>query len=109
MTDLPYGRGGSPLQNLIANNVEKTKISAIRVGEDLDTGKIYLKEDLDISLGSAEELFIKISGKVFNKMIPAIMEENIEPYEQQGEVVTFKRRKPEQSELSSTEVKRRLR
>jgi len=28
MTDLPYGRGGSPLQNLIANGNTYTKISA---------------------------------------------------------------------------------
>src|SRR5262245_11007285 len=30
MTDLPYGRGGSPLQNLIANGATKTKITAFK-------------------------------------------------------------------------------
>jgi len=44
MTDLPYGRGGSPLQNLIMNKVYKTKISAIKVSENIDSGDIYLKE-----------------------------------------------------------------
>ena len=31
MTDLPYGRGGSPLQNLIMNGFSDTKITAISV------------------------------------------------------------------------------
>ena len=44
MTDLPYGRGGSPLQNLIANKIYDTKISAIRAEGGIDTGRIYLKE-----------------------------------------------------------------
>ena len=31
ITDLPFGRGGSPLQNLISKKIYKTKISAIKV------------------------------------------------------------------------------
>ena len=31
MTDLPYGRGGSPLQNLIIRKQKNTKISAFKV------------------------------------------------------------------------------
>ena len=45
MTDLPFGRGGSPLQNLIINKVYDTKISAIKVDGGLDTGPIYMKKD----------------------------------------------------------------
>lgn len=44
MTDLPYGRGGSPLQNLIVREHEVTKISALKVVQELDAGPIYLKE-----------------------------------------------------------------
>ena len=46
MTDLPFGRGGSPLQNLIVRKIYETKISAIKVQKGIDTGDIYLKEDL---------------------------------------------------------------
>src|SRR5687768_14299625 len=42
MTDLPYGRGGSPLQNLIERGHSETKITALRVEKGLDSGKIYL-------------------------------------------------------------------
>ena len=43
MTDLPYGRGGSPLQNLIVRGLTATKLSALRVEVGLDTGPVYLK------------------------------------------------------------------
>ena len=43
MTDLPFGRGGSPLQNLIVRGHKDTKISAIQVKDGIDTGDIYLK------------------------------------------------------------------
>ena len=36
MTDLPYGRGGSPLQNLIVRGHKDTKISALKVVENLE-------------------------------------------------------------------------
>jgi len=44
MTDLPFGRGGSPLQNLIVRGIYDTKLSALRVTKELDAGDIYLKE-----------------------------------------------------------------
>ena len=46
MTDLPYGRGGSPLQNLIVREKYYTQISAFRVTEGMDEGPIYLKHPL---------------------------------------------------------------
>ena len=100
MTDLPFGRGGSPLQNLLARGIYQTKISAIRVSAGVDTGPVYFKEPLDISEGNANEIFSKVSNIVFNRMIPRFLkEENITPTEQTGQVVTFPRRKPEQSEI----------
>src|SRR5688500_871868 len=41
MTDLPFGRGGSPLQNLILRGITTTKLSAFRVAEELDAGPVY--------------------------------------------------------------------
>ena len=35
MTDLPYGRGGSPLQNLIQRGHSSTMLSALRCGAGL--------------------------------------------------------------------------
>jgi len=98
MTDLPFGRGGSPLQNLIDCGIKDTKISAIKVEAGMDTGAVYLKEDLNLN-GNADEIFIRASNIIFNKMIPYIVGNSITPKKQNGEVIEFKRRRPEQSEL----------
>ena len=99
MTDLPFGRGGSPLQNLLVRGIYHTKITAIKVEAGLDTGDIYLKEPLDISTGSADEIFSKISDIVFGRMIPRFIEEKLLLMHQEGEPAVFSRRRPEQSEI----------
>lgn len=99
MTDVPFGRGGSPLQNLIARGIYETKISAIRCAADLDAGPVYLKRPLSL-YGSAEEIFIR-GSKVIEEMIIEILEKRPRPVEQQGEVTVFKRRTPEQGDLGA--------
>ena len=97
MTDLPFGRGGSPLQNLISNSYETTKISAIKVVKELDAGKVYLKNNLSL-YGTAEEIFIRANNVIFN-MITNINEQNFELKEQEGEIVVFKRRQEKMSSI----------
>ena len=97
MTDLPYGRGGSPLQNLIARGHHETKISAIKVSKGIDTGDIYLKRPLSLH-GSATEIFLR-SVPFIQEMIEMIIDHDISPQPQEGEVVEFKRRKPSQGSL----------
>jgi len=101
MADLPYGRGGSPLQNLILRKIYQTKISAFRVDNGIDTGPIYMKETFDISEGSAQELYEKASKIIFTKMIPEILNKQMKPVPQEGEVLEFKRRTPEESSIMS--------
>lgn len=48
MTDLPFGRGGSPLQNLIVQGIYKTKLTALRCEKELDAGDIYMKKNLSL-------------------------------------------------------------
>ncbi len=99
MTDLPFGRGGSPLQNLIVRGYKSTKLSAIKVVKELDAGPIYMQQDLDLE-GSAREIFARAADIVFKKMIPDIIFNNPVPKEQKGEIVVFRRRKPKDSEIS---------
>lgn len=99
MTDLPFGRGGSPLQNLIARGIYKTKLSALKVVEEVDAGPIYFKRDLDLS-GNATEIFKRTVELIFSDMIPEIIKNNPEPVPQEGEIVMFKRRTPEESDIS---------
>lgn len=97
MTDLPFGRGGSPLQNLISRGFKTTKISAIKVEEGLDTGDIYLKKILSLE-GTASEIFER-STSIMEDMIKDIIKAKIQPLPQVGEVIEFKRRKPADSNL----------
>lgn len=99
MTDLPFGRGGSPLQNLIECGFETTKISAIKVGKGIDTGDVYLKKDVSLH-GTAEEIFIRI-GYVIESMIDYILVKKPIPKPQEGDIVEFQRRKPEQSNIEA--------
>lgn len=101
MTDLPYGRGGSPLQNLIARGHNETRISAISVTEEIDAGKIYLKRSLNLN-GTAEEIFIR-SSKIIEGMIDIIISEEPAPKEQEGDIVKFSRRKPQDGDISHLE------
>lgn len=98
MTDLPFGRGGSPLQNLISRGIYKTKISAVRVVDEIDAGPIYIKENLYLK-GDAEYIYRKASKIIFQKMIPFIIKTEPHPEQQKGKIVVFKRRKPEEGNI----------
>jgi methionyl-tRNA formyltransferase len=99
MTDLPYGRGGSPLQNLIIRGKKNTKISAIRVVQELDAGDIYLKRDLLLD-GTAKDIFLR-SVPIIEEMINMIIEDNLQPTPQNGDPVVFKRRKSAESDIAN--------
>lgn len=98
MTDLPYGRGGSPLQNLIVKGNTTTKISAIRINQGIDTGDVYLKKEL-LLLGTAQEIFLRASD-IMESMIVQIIGSEIKPVPQEGEGEIFKRRKPTDGDIS---------
>ncbi|WP_087020402.1 methionyl-tRNA formyltransferase [Thaumasiovibrio subtropicus] len=97
MADVPYGRGGSPLQNLIERGHTETKLSALRMVSELDAGPVYFKVPLSLG-GSAQEIFHRMAPLIF-RLATDIAVDEPEPKEQQGEVVVFKRRTPEQSVL----------
>jgi methionyl-tRNA formyltransferase len=99
MTDLPFGRGGSPLQNLIVRGIYETQISAIQCIENMDAGSIYLKKPLSL-YGSAEEIFLRASALI-EDMVVEILENSPIPQPQKGEVTVFKRRKPEDGNLKN--------
>ena len=99
-TDLPSGRGGSPIQNLISAGFEETVISAIKVVKEIDAGNIYAKRKLSL-LGGGEEVFLRFQSIIFNDIIPYIISNDIVPTPQKGESHEFKRRTPEMSEIQS--------
>jgi methionyl-tRNA formyltransferase len=101
MTDLPFGRGGSPLQNLIARGIYETRISALRCGEGIDTGPVYLKRPFSLH-GNAEEIYLR-AARTIEGMIVEILDRRPEPRPQEGEASVFPRRKPEEGNLAPLE------
>ena len=97
MTDVPYGRGGSPLQNLIARGHKTTKLTALRMVVELDAGPVYLKTDLDLS-GSAQQIYER-SGEKDWDLIKHIVANEPQPQPQSGEPTLFERRTPDMSRL----------
>ena len=97
MTDVPYGRGGSPLQNLIVAGRSETMLTALRMVEELDAGPVYAKRPMSLE-GRAEEIYDR-AGALSWEMIRWIVEKQPIPVPQEGEVTRFQRRKPEQSVL----------
>lgn len=102
MTDLPFGRGGSPLQNLVVRGILETKLTALRCVADLDAGPIYLKRSLSL-LGTAEEILLR-AGELAEQMIEMIVQERPVPQIQTGESVTFRRRTAQDGNLASVET-----
>tara|TARA_B100000575_G_C23139228_1_gene662524 strand:- start:1776 stop:2456 length:681 start_codon:yes stop_codon:yes gene_type:complete len=99
ITDLPYGRGGTPLQNLILRKFKKTKITAFKCDDILDGGNIYLKKPLSLN-GTAKEILTRASDKIF-KMIIKILNKKIIPKPQKGKIYKFKRRNHSDSRITS--------
>ena len=102
MADVPYGRGGSPLQNLIIRGHRSTKISALRMEKKLDAGPVYKKISILLN-GSAEDIFQRMAPKIIDLIKVIILEKPV-PKEQAGEVTYFQRRTPDQSEILDSMV-----
>lgn len=91
ITALPYGRGGSALQNLIVRGHKDTEISAIRCVKEIDAGDIYTQRYLRIGEGTADEIYDKADRIIREEMIPFILNAKPKPKPQVGEPVYFER------------------
>lgn len=96
---LPYGRGGSPIQNLIVRGHVTAPVVALKMTDILDGGPIY--GAIEISLdGSLDSIFHRIAVAV-QKLILLICNEGPTPSEQNGIPVIFQRLTSKDNELGS--------
>ncbi|WP_291329274.1 formyltransferase family protein [Desulfovibrio sp. UCD-KL4C] len=103
-SDLPYGRGGSPIQNQIIRGIKESKVCAIQCNSEIDAGDVYCKENVYLGRGNADEILIEISDIIFKKMIPHIIENEPASTPQLGEATTFKRRNKLQSNIQMNTI-----
>ena len=102
-SDLPKGKGGSPIQNQILLNTKRTKLSAFKVSKKLDSGPVCLQNKLELN-GTAHEIFKRME-KISILMIKKIVKiKEIKFYEQKGVSTFFKRRTPKQSQINLKKI-----
>lgn len=94
-SNLPEGRGGSPIQNQILENVISSKVNAIRIDPNasLDSGPVYASRPITLQ-GTADDIWSTIA-ELIPDMINEIIENNqILPVNQGDRVFNvYKRRK----------------
>jgi len=106
-SDLPFYRGGSPLQHQIINGVIDTKISLITLSEKLDAGDIWMKEPVNFVGNNMNQILSRLEDstvKLFKKFLRIYP--NISPKEQtlsQGSYYT--RRTPSDSKLKNEDFR----
>lgn len=107
-SDLPEFRGGSPIQNQIIHGIKTTKVSLMTLGEKIDEGDIWLKEDLSLEGDNIKAIFCNIASssiRLLDRFISAYPD--IEPVKQKlDEGSSYKRRKPEDSRLTIRQIEK---
>ena len=103
-SNLPKGKGGSPIQNQIMLNVKKTKISAFKISERLDSGPICLQDNLSLK-GSAIDILRRMENKSIQMIKKIIKKKFLVFKKQKGKTSFFKRRKPSESKIDFNNMK----
>lgn len=102
---LPKYRGGSPIQHQMINLEKQSGVTIFKMNEGIDTGPVYFQEPFNLENLDLKDVFqniIIIGTKGFKLLIKDVLnDKNLKLKEQkQDEATTFKRRIPEQSEIT---------
>ena len=96
---LPFGRGGSPIQNLILNGYKESPVCALKMTSEIDAGPIYTHKKISLK-GSLKEIFKELNIAT-NEIIDDLISYLPHPKEQKGLVVKFNRLKRKDNLLPS--------
>ena len=94
---LPYGRGGSPIQNLILEGFKEAPVNALIIGSEYDAGDILLSKEVSLE-GTLAEIFDRISV-IIQEFIVSIIQGNFKSRKQSGNIKIFKRRLEQENVL----------
>lgn len=104
---LPKYRGGSPLQHQIMNGETKSAVTICRVTDKLDSGDIYSQTPLSLegSLDDILDRIVEIGTRDTIQVLIDIKYNLAKPRKQKGRASVYKRRKPEESEITFKDLK----
>lgn len=99
--NLPKGRGGSPLQNQILEGIIESKVNAISVEKNVDSGDIYCSLPITLQ-GSITDVWLVIVDRACT-LIKKCVNENLIPDKQIGYAQVYKRNKNNKIPLESAD------
>ncbi len=99
---LPHFAGGSPIQNQIIRNVNKSAVTLFLMNEKIDHGNILIQKELSL-LGELDEIFNRII-KIGTLLTLKILKKNYKEKKTKIHKI-YKRRNPQQSEITLKEIK----
>ncbi len=86
---LPKYRGAAPIQWAIIDGEKTTGITTMKMDKGMDTGDMYLKEEVTIekedTYGTLYEKLKKVGAKLASKTLDGIVEGTCKPKKQEGE------------------------
>ncbi len=97
---LPKDRGGSPIQNQILKGITHTRVNAIEMKEQVDSGAIYHSIPLTLQ-GNITDIWLSIAS-ITHKIINYCVTIDPKPIPQNGIPYTYKRIKDNQLKFDST-------
>jgi methionyl-tRNA formyltransferase len=108
-SNLPFYRGGSPIQNQIIDGIEDSRVTLFKMDEKIDSGPIIDQRFLSLN-GNLDEIFNRIST-----LSSDLIWSFIDKIENSAEILLklqdhqsatfFKRRKPSESQITLDELK----
>lgn len=92
-SNLPKGRGGSPIQNQIMEGVIGSRVNAIEMTDQVDSGGVYCSSEITLQ-GSLRDIWMTIGSQSF-ELIQKCIKENLTPTPQdiESSVPVYRRRK----------------
>jgi len=100
---LPKFRGGSPIQNQIIRGVRNSKLTLFLMKREMDSGDILEQGPLDLS-GSIPEIFKRIELEGLRLTLKILKNGLIPVAQDESKATYFKRRTPEESEITIDEL-----
>ena len=98
--NLPAGRGGSPLQNQILDGVVESRVNAIVMEKEIDSGDIYASLPITLQ-GTIDDIWMTIADRA-SFLIKECVKNNPKPTPQEGNVQIYKRNKDNSLPLEKT-------
>jgi len=79
-SNLPHGRGGTPIQNQILDGITQTRVNALKTVKGVDRGPIYSSKEISLQ-GNLSDIWMSISDATVI-LIQRILAHDIIPIEQ---------------------------